>query len=170
MTPPISLYIGVDNGLAGGIAAYFGTGELRVTPMPVVGVKSAKGNKNEYHIPAILQWFDQLPCAPKMVVLEKAQAFPGQGVVSMFGVGRGFGIIEGILAARKFPYTIVAPKTWQKKMFEGVAHMDTKQASVLVAQRLFPDTIFTGTERSVKIKDGLTDAALMAMYGYQLYK
>lgn len=159
-----AIYVGIDNGLAGGLAAYFTTGELRVIPMPVVGVKSAKGNKREYNIQAIIQWFDQLPSAPKMVVLEKAQAFPGQGVVSMFGVGRGFGIMEGILATRKFPYTIVAPKTWQKKMFEGVAHTDTKQASVLVAQRLFPDTVFTGTERSVKVKDGLTDAALMAKY------
>lgn len=170
MTPPISLYIGIDNGLAGGIAAYFGTGELRVTPMPVVGVKKAKGSKSEYNIPAILQWFDQLPCAPKMVVLEKAHSMPLQGIVSTFSIGRSFGIMEGILAARKFPYMIVAAKTWQAKMFEGIAHTDTKQSSVLVAQRLFPDTDLRVGPRSNKLHDGLSDAMLMAYYSYLLFK
>lgn len=103
-----------------------------------------------------------------MVVLEKAQAFPGQGVVSMFSIGRGFGIMEGILASRKWPYTIVSPKTWQKRMFEGVAHADTKQASALVAQRLFPDTRFVATERSKKLHDGITDATMMAVYASRL--
>lgn len=163
------IFIGIDNGLAGGLAAYDrDTGELCVTAMPVIGVKTAKGNKNEYDIQAIIRWFDQLPRGPQMVVLEKAQAFPGQGVVSMFSVGRGFGIMEGILASRKWPYTIVSPKTWQKRMFEGVAHSDTKQASALVAQRLFPDTRFVATERSKKLHDGITDATMMAVYASRL--
>jgi len=163
------IFIGIDNGLSGGLAAYDrDTGELRITPMPVIGVKTAKGNKNEYDIQEIIRWFDQLPKGPQMVVLEKAQAFPGQGVVSMFSVGRGFGIMEGILASRKWPYTIVSPKTWQKRMFEGVAHSDTKQASALVAQRLFPDTRFVATERSKKLHDGITDATMMAVYASRL--
>ena len=163
------IFIGIDNGLSGGLAAYNrDTGELRITAMPVIGVKTAKGNKNEYDIQAIIRWFDQLPNGPQMVALEKAQAFPGQGVVSMFSIGRGFGIMEGILASRKWPYTIVSPKTWQKRMFEGVAHSDTKQASALVAQRLFPDTRFVATERSKKLHDGITDATMMAVYASRL--
>lgn len=163
------IYIGIDNGLAGGLAAYDTfDNSLEVCPMPIVGVKTAKGNKNEYDIQAIIRWFDRIPTHPIMAVLEKAQAFPGQGVVSMFGIGRGFGIMEGILASRKWPYTIVSPKTWQKRIFEGIAHTDTKQASVLVAQRLFPNTSFLATERSKKLHDGMTDAALMAVFASKL--
>lgn len=167
------LYLGIDNGIAGGLASYDAdSGQLNVIAMPIVGVKTAKGNKNEYDIPAIIEWIRSMQDIgiPKMVILEKAQAFPGQGVVSMFGIGQGYGLMKGIIAALGLPYMVVAPKTWQKEMFKGMPQQDTKQASVLTAQRLFPQTRFVGTERSKKLHNGMTDAALMAYYGYLLHK
>ena len=78
--------------------------------------------------------------------------------------------MEGMLAALEIPYMVVHSKTWQKKMFEGVAHTDTKQSSVLVAQRLFPGVKFVGSDKATKLHNGMTDAALMAYYGYLLHK
>ena len=59
---------------------------------------------------------------------------------------------------------------WQKKMFEGIAHEkgQSKQASILVAQRLFPEVRFVSTLKATKIHDGMTDAALMAVYASKI--
>lgn len=164
------IYLGIDNGIGGALAVYDSEANTMETfVMPVVKVQKAKGNKNEYNIPAIIEWFNQFNHSVKMVTLEKAQPFPGQGAVSMFSIGRGFGIMEGILAGMRFPYMVVHPKTWQKKMFEGVAHTDTKQASILVAQRLFPGVKFIASDKATKLHNGMSDAALMAYYGYLLH-
>lgn len=168
--------IGIDNGISGALAAYNSeTSEVEVVVMPIVSVKTAKGNKNQYDIPAIVAWFRQkmsmdvtLNPHLKMVVLEKAQPFPGQGAVSMFSIGRGFGTMEGILVALGLPFVVIHPKTWQKKMFEGMPHADTKQASIMTAQRLFPNTQFIATPASSKLHNGMTDAVLMAVYGSRL--
>ncbi len=51
-------------------------------------------------------------------------------------------------------------------MFDGVNSEDTKQASVIVASRLWPDEDWRRSERGKKPDHGLTDAALIARYGY----
>ena len=163
----MSIFCGIDNGIGGGLAFYDSEKNvLEAMPMPIVSVKKAKGNKNEYSIAEIVGILTSRPIT--FAVIERAQAFPGQGVVSMFNIGRGFGIMEGMLAALEIPYMVVHSKTWQKKMFEGVAHTDTKQASVLVAQRLFPGVKFVGSDRATKLHNGMTDAALMAYYGTKI--
>lgn len=165
------IYLGIDNGIGGALAAYNEEGNiLTAVAMPTIKVQKAKGNKNEYNIPALIEWFNQFRGMTKMVTLEKAQPFPGQGAVSMFSIGRGYGIMEGILAGLGLPYMVIHPKTWQKKMFEGMPHNDTKQASVVTAQRLFPGVHFIGSDKSTKLHNGMTDAALMAYYGYLLHK
>lgn len=160
-------YLAIDNGIGGGLAFYdTETNELEVMPMPIVKVAKAKGNKNEYDIKAIIEAFRSRP-GMRLAVLERAQAFPGQSVQSTFSFARTYGIMEGILATLGIPYMIVAPKSWQAKLFEGIPHkgrLQNKQASVLVAQRLFPNTKFVANEKATRIHDGMTDAALMAVY------
>ena len=165
------IYLGIDNGIGGALSAFDVGSEQAIEsiPMPVIKVQKAKGNKNEYDIPRIIEWFKKYQNV-RLVILEKAQPFPGQGAVSMFSIGRGYGIMEGILAGLGLPYMVVHPKTWQKKMFEGMPHQDTKQASVLTACRLFPGAKFYGSDKSTKLHNGMTDASLMAYYGYLLHK
>lgn len=169
-------YIGIDNGLDGAIVCVDEEGALLFKGvMPVVNtVKS----KREYDVPVLKQIllslsFDdtQLPFPPNCsVVIEKAQSMPGQGSSSMFKIGRGFGLIEGIVATLGYKYAIVHPKTWQKEVFRDVNHDDTKQASVIVAKRLWPNQDWRATERSKNPHDGLTDAACMAEYGRRILK
>lgn len=159
-------YMGWDNGIAGGLSFYRpSTGELWVYPMPIITVKKLKGNKNMYDIPRIIELirFHDGIC---MAVLERAQAFPGSSVQATFSFARTFGIAEGILSALGIPYMIVSPQSWMAKMFEGISHKkgESKQASVLVAQRLFPNTKFVPSDKAKKIHDGMTDATLMAVY------
>ena len=163
-------YIGIDNGIRGALSVFDSDNNtVESIVMPTIGVSVGKGKKNEYNIPAIVTWFKSQQNV-QIVILEKAQAYPGQGAVSMFSIGRGYGIIEGILAGFGLPYLVIHPKTWQKKMFEGMPHQDTKQASILTAQRLFPNTNFLPSNKAKNIHNGMTDASLMAYYGYLLHK
>ncbi len=96
--------------------------------------------------------------------IEKAQAFPGQGVVGMFNYGLGFGRIIGWVEALSVPYELVPPTKWQKVMHAGCTGKTAKEKSKNAARRLFPKENFV-PKGSVKLHDGLIDALLIAEYG-----
>ena len=96
---------------------------------------------------------------PDLVFIEKSQAMPGQGSVSMFSYGTGYGIIRGICSGLRLSYTLVHPATWKRAMMKD---MDKgKDAAIVRAKQLFPDA-------DIKKKDGRAEALLLAFYGKTL--
>lgn len=155
--------IGIDPGLAGGIAILNKQGKIQdVMSMPVLYLKTAKGRKGEYDVKKIREMFEEY--SPKMVALEIQQAMPKQGVTSTFKTGRGFGLLEGILIGLKIPYILIKPRQWQSTMFEGLPKDNSKTLSILVAERLFPEQDFRKSDRCSNVSDGMTDAILIAEY------
>ena len=153
-------YIGVDNGLSGGIAVIEGTKVHELITMPTVQATDTRG---EYDVHAIVKLLKRYPDA--RVIIEKAHAMPKLGTVSAFSFGKLYGMMQGITAALEMPMSIVHSKTWQKEMFRDLNSSNTKQASVIIAKQLYPEQSFLPTERSKKPHDGLTDAILIATYG-----
>jgi crossover junction endodeoxyribonuclease RuvC len=97
---------------------------------------------------------------PLTVGLELVHAMPGQGVTSMFSMGRGVGIWEGILAGLRIPFDTVTPQAW-KKLLLGKGAGDDKNASILRAQALIPGA----AEYLSRAKDdGRAEAMLIAEY------
>lgn len=96
----------------------------------------------------------------KAVCVEKVNAMPGQGVVSMFNFGHNFGYIEGLLQAYELPYQLVPPQTWKKEFSLN----SDKQRSIEVCQKLFPHVSLLPTDKSRKPNDGMAEALLMAEY------
>lgn len=94
-------------------------------------------------------------------VLEKVNAMPGQGVVSMFNFGMNFGFIQGVLKAYAIPYELVTPQKWKKEF----SVTSDKNTSIEVCKRLFPNVNLKATERCKKDHDGMAEALLMAEYG-----
>ena len=158
--------LGIDNGLDGGLVMLDDNLIIGRLVMPTIDAPNGKGR--EYNIPFILDALESWK--PERAVIERAQAMPGQGVTSMFSIGKGFGIMLGILAARAIPYEIVHPRTWQKMILADMSRTDTKAASVLVAQRLWPGVDWRATERCKKAHDGLTDAACIAEWGRRRFR
>lgn len=156
------IYIGIDNGINGAMTVMKDGKIIDKIIMPTI--LSTK-NKKEYDMQGIIKFLEKYIKAT--VILEKAHAMPILGSVQAFNFGRGYGIMLGILSALKMSYTIVHPKTWQKSMFRDINHKDTKQASAIIAQRLFPNENFRATERSKKVHDGITDSALICYFGYK---
>lgn len=137
------IYIGIDPGKNGGLAVITDT-EAYTVPLTRENLL--------YHIGI----HKGARC-----VLEKVGAMPGQGVVSMFTFGEGYGYIQGVLEAHKIPYELVHPKKWKKEF----SITQDKNLSIDVAKRLFPCVSLKATPRCKKDHDGMAEALLMAEYG-----
>lgn len=93
-------------------------------------------------------------------VLEKVNAMPHQGVVSMFNFGQNYGFIQGVLKAYNIPFELVPPQKWKKEF----SVTSDKNTSIEVAKRLFPNVNLKATERCRKDHDGMAEALLIAEY------
>ncbi len=87
---------------------------------------------------------------------------PGQGVVSMFSMGYGYGLLLGVIVALEIPYTLVAPQTWKKAMLFDMPARD-KAASLARAKQLFPTM-----SGEIGKHHGKAEALLIAEYGKRL--
>ena len=150
------IIIGIDPGLTGAVAMM--TDEyVYLYDTPVEQVKKGKTIKSEYlpsGMAALLRGIEIDHC-----YLEKVGPMPGQGVTSMFGFGKGYGLWIGILAALNIPYTLVTPQAWKKSVMQGVSDKDAARGR---AMQLYPRV-----EHSLSRKKdiGRADALLIAHYG-----
>jgi len=155
--------VGIDAGLRGSVVLLVDGAIARKTVMPVIDIKKGKSLKHEYDIPAIAKLLREL--APECVFIEKQQAMPLQGGVSMFSIGLGYGILRGVTVGLGLSHYIVHAKTWQGVMFKDCAKTDTKAMAAIICGRLWPLEDFRATDRSKKVHDGHCDASLIAKYG-----
>lgn len=158
-------YIGIDPGLNGGIAIINDNGILNSFAMPTLNI----GTKKEINIKALSDWLKGQAYACDKVAVEIQHAMPKQGVTSMFKIGKGYGIILGILSALSMPFEEIRANEWQKIMFAGQPKGDTKDLSKKIAQQLYPNMDFKATSRCTNMHDGMTDAALIVTYIKQKY-
>lgn len=101
----------------------------------------------------------------KIAYVEKSHAMPGQGVVSMFNYGMGFGGLQGILLALEIPFVLITPQSWTKWAHRGCTAKDPKGRSKEAAFRLFPGEWFLPTKQHRVPHEGLIDASLIGLYG-----
>jgi crossover junction endodeoxyribonuclease RuvC len=146
-----------DPGLSGGIALLTESG-LTIEPMFVVG--------NEIDIGGLRTWFAVHRDEIEIVLLERAQPMPKQGISSAFNYGRGFGRLEAAILCQGIPVEYVQPRQWAKVIHAGLpSDLGTKEKSALAAANLFPSYDFRATERSKTPHMGMVEAALLAEYG-----
>jgi crossover junction endodeoxyribonuclease RuvC len=144
-------FIGIDPGQSGGVALIW-EGEFvdknnQVKKMP----------ETEADLSELFLFLKEQP-SPH-VYIEKVHSMPAQGVASSFKFGYNFGLLIGMLAASKLPYTYVTPQKWQKAM--GCMTKGDKNVSKRKAQELFPDQ---------KITHAVADALLIAEYCRRTYR
>ena len=150
--------LGIDPGLSGCLATYDGT---KTRLYPIVSIKQKRGRA--------IEW-DKLceTIRPAMVsmtaYLEQVSTRPGEGRVSAFKFGYVSGGLRGILAYARVPTVMVTPQKWKKHF--GLS-ADKRQAVELACEK-FPDVKekFYGPRGG--LRDGLAEAALIALYGYEM--
>lgn len=159
------IIIGIDPGLDGAIATMSGS---RITVRIMPTLKSTK-TKRILDENKICQFLEQRRKVIGHVFVEKVHAMPGQGVTSTFNFGAGWGIIWGILVGLHIPRSLVHPATWKKVICKDMPK-GSKDASIIVAKRLWPDVSLLPTPRCRKDSDGMADALCIAEYGKRLLK
>lgn len=158
--------LGIDPGLNGGLAVVQENGELlHYCKMPIKQTRVVVGKKQKTQriidvagIASVLAKYE-----PTNIFIEKAGARPGQGVVSMFTFGMGYGMVLGLCMAMEGAICtdIVTPQRWQKHLMAGLEHIeDTKIRALAKFQELYPEVETT--------HDGIVDAVLIAEYGRQM--
>lgn len=153
--------IGIDPGISGAIS-FFRSGALQsVSDLPVVEVSVGKGKRKQLVPASLASLLDHLTGAPTRAYLEQVASRPGEGAVGAFSFGRGFGQIEGVLAAMEIPYTLVPPGKWKKALGVNADKGDARMR----ASREFPS--FAPQFARVK-DDGRAEAALIGLYGVKV--
>ena len=159
--------LGIDNGKDGGIVLINEDGNVvESLVMPVIeGVKREFDPSTIYHVlKTMTEQFDSIRC-----VIEKVQAMPKQGSVSMMSIGYGHGLLIMALTALAIPFRLVGPKEWQREVFKHAGKGDTKQQSVKYARQTQPSVDWRRNERCKIDHDGKTDAYAMAQYAKQVF-
>lgn len=155
------MILGIDNGLKGGMVLLNDKGHVEAyLSMPTL----KEGKRNKYDIESIVWFFRTHKKRIGTVVLETAQAMPGQGVTSTFHIGEHYGMLQGILCSLEIPVVFVRPQQWQRGLFGKKKVEDTKVSSVNFACDNAPDIDWKNGRRVYQ--DGLTDAYCIAHYHF----
>jgi crossover junction endodeoxyribonuclease RuvC len=140
----MSIYIGIDPGVSGGIAALCDD-ELVLGP-PRLKLKDATELD-------IVSWLTYINIAQSFAVIEQVSSSPQMGVVSAFTFGQSYGFLRGLLVAMAIPFVPVRPQKWQKAM--GCMSGGDKNKTKAKAQQLYPGE---------RITHATADALLLATY------
>lgn len=157
------IYIGIDNGLTGGLVAL---GEnpgppISAVPMPTRG----KTKGNEVDARAIYEWLLSLDTAfDRMSVTLETPGKYSPGVQALCSMWDSYGAIRAVLECRDIRHHRKAPQAWQKVMLIGCKKGDTKPAALARVRQLWPAERWLASPRCSKPHDGMIDAALIAEY------
>lgn len=155
------IYVGIDNGLNGGIVAVQEPGKiLESYVMPTRG----KTKGNEVDAKLIRMFLEEWPAQELTVILETPGKF-AKGVQAISSMWDSYGATRGVLEAIGIRHHRITPQSWQKVMLVGCKTGDTKPAALLRAKQLWPGEQWLETPRCKKPHEGLIDAALIAEYG-----
>lgn len=161
------IYLGIDPGLAGAVAMVGDAGPVVAdTPVDLGALRSGK-RRRDYLISDMRTILEEWQLLSKEVTLQHGTLCaleyvgprPGQGVSSMFRMGRGLGLWEGLLVALEIPYVKVSPVTW-KRAYNLLGQ--GKQQSRINAQQRFPTV-----DVSKKRHDGRADALWLALFAQE---
>ena len=151
----MTLFIGIDPGLTGGVAILDEAGGIITTTlMPRVG--------SDIDIRAVR---DMLPLYDDLhVTLELQQVRQGQG--GDLTTGCNWGRLRALVELEGIPHQIITPTQWSKHFkipSKSPTKAEKKQHSFAAARRIWGDA-FNDLKIGVS-KDGMVDALLIGRYG-----
>lgn len=169
------MILSFDPGAKGGICLLDKDKIIKVWNMPSYIVKKTTRNSTYTDVVTIrellLPYIDKIDYA----IIEDVYARKEQGVVSMFSFGHSAGSLHGLMAGLNIPIKLVSPQKWQNKFFTTLkeSNLTTKEKSLHMVNKLYPDydwpkelVISRGPSKG-NLKDGVTDAILIGLYGYK---
>lgn len=165
----MTIFIGIDPGLSGAIAALTDRGHAAVWDMQTI-LKGTGSVKSEVNAAALYQQLMKLVKpndllaeeATERVIaaLERVNSMPGQAASSTFSLGDSFGVARACLACAGIQTTYVTPQTWKK--YFGISK-DKEEARALAIKR------YPTVELHLKKYVDRAEALLIATYMKEIY-
>lgn len=106
--------MGIDPGVTGAIALYSGGQEVFIEDIPYV--ESGSKGKKEVNVQGYADLIEFSFGNADEAAIELVGPMPKQGVTSSFNFGQTFGIIKGVVAACRIPYTLISPVKWKMEL------------------------------------------------------
>ena len=147
--------IGIDPGRHGAYAIMDGGEILCCHPFPYIGEELDIGTLS-------IDIIQHTHGKPRVAILEKVHAMPGQGVCSMFTFGRNVGEIRGMLKTIGIGFREPTPQQWKKAVLAG--QKQDKAAAVAHVMRRYPEIDLKPGKKRVA-HDGMADAVCLAEFG-----
>ena len=158
------VYIGIDNGLTGGLVALSDHpgAPIASVVMPTHG----KSKGNEVNGKRLWDWLSLFWHTNEdlTVIIETPGKF-SPGVQALTSMWDSYGCIRGVLESRGIRHHRITPQKWQKVMLPGCKKGDTKPAAKARAAQLWPGESWLRSPLCSTPHDGMIDAALIAEYG-----
>lgn len=131
------IFIGIDPGLTGAVAAIDVAGSVAVRDIPTVALPGKGLVSRRIDGLALARLLRELVPAGNdcLVMLEDVQAIGGSAVQTMGSMMRSVGVIECAVEILRMPMQRVRAQKWKKLYGIGA----DKKASLEVARRLYPD-------------------------------
>ncbi len=157
------LWLGVDPGFKGAIAAISNEGIVHVFDMPLAKARHGEKSRNEVCPHTLRDELLSLQNAHgkiRVAVVEQVASSPQMGRASAFRFGEGYGVVKGVLASLCIPTEMVKPTKWKGYMGLGA----DKAQSLTLARAKWPYAdCFT-----LKKHEGRAESALLAEYGRRI--
>lgn len=156
----MTLFLGIDPGASGAIAALDDEGRLvSVVDMPTVPVKVGKTERQRVSASLLRDLLAADADDITMACIEKVGGMTGQSASASFTFGYSAGLVEGVAAALSLPLVLVTPQSWKRSAGIPAAKGAAREA----AMRLWP----AQASLFARVKDdGRAEAALIARHGW----
>lgn len=186
-------YIGIDPGSTGAISVINDSGDvIEVVDMPMryLMPRKSRAKKSKYLAdgktlrkkePALKQDSRKVLDAKELYkiiskynpnevfcALELVSSKRGQGIKSTFTFGESFGCIKGVLESAGINYHLISPLSWQGYFELSGKSLEKPEHKISIMNHclsIYPDAKLFGSRGGVK--DGRSDAILIARYAYE---
>ena len=160
------IYLGIDNGLTGGLVALSDVAGVAPIFLHVMPTRN-KSKGNEVNADLVLACIESLHCDVRtdLTVILETPGKHSPGAQALCSMWDSFGVLRAICEVKGIRHHRITPQTWQKVMLPGCEKGNTKPFALSVARRLWPAETWLASPRCTTPHDGLIDAALIAEYG-----
>lgn len=157
----VSVYIGIDNGLDGGLCAVSAHNGAIIDKWAMPTFE--RSGKREVDTRTIYDWM--MDFHSTLLVLIEEPLRHAKSSQAMRSMGISYGKILGMCESHELEVKPIQVKNWQKIMLGKVPKSQTKRFALKKAQELAPDEDWRKNNRCTVPHDGIVDAYLIAYYG-----
>jgi hypothetical protein len=160
----MSIIIGIDNGISGGLVAISAHHGLIIATTAMPSRKHR--TRNEVDIQAVHRWIsgitDGQPGRAAYIIEEPNNS---RNASTAYSVAGSFHALRGYLEAYHADARRITPQSWQKAMMGKVPAGETKAFALAKAREIWPEESWLASPRRKVPHEGIVDAALIAEYG-----